>query len=265
MRAETDSKRNHALDKRRMRHTNWPGSIVVFSAACIVTVAAAAYAPHARAATIVADVHSPAGGGVADAVVYAVPAGTSALPRPRNRIAIEQVDREFLPYVSAVQAGTVVTFPNRDPILHHVYSFSRAKPFEIKLYSGASPIEVVFDQPGVVTLGCNIHDWMIAYVLVVETPYFAKTDAAGHVQLANVPAGNYELKVWHPTQKGAGETQAINIPQGGAAAPAAGTAPAGIAVATGSAGAAATVSARFVLDTAPRKLRYKPPMDKMRY
>jgi plastocyanin len=83
------------------------------------------------------------------------------------------IDREFTPYVSVIQTGTRVEFPNRDPIQHHVYSFSPAKTFEIKLYSGRSPESILFDKPGVITIGCNIHDWMIAYVLVVPTPYFA--------------------------------------------------------------------------------------------
>ena len=229
-----------------MRNSDLPWAIVVFSAVCIGSMAAAVHAPSADGAAIAAEVRSPAGERVADAVVYALPASASPLSRPGTRISIEQLDREFLPYVSAVQVGTVVTFPNRDPILHHVYSFSRAKPFEIKLYSGASPVEILFDQPGVVTLGCNIHDWMIAYVLVVETPYFAKTDAQGNALLANVPPGKYELKVWHPMQKGGGVPQGITVTQAGTAA-------------------GGNAAASFIVDAAPRKVRYKPPLDKMRY
>jgi len=210
--------------------------------------AADAYAPDAGAAAIAADVRSAAGEAIPDAVVYALPAAAPPLSRSRPKSSIEQLDREFIPYVSAVQAGTVVTFPNHDPILHHVYSFSRAKPFEIKLYSGASPIEIVFDQPGVVTLGCNIHDWMIAYVLVVETPYFGKTDAQGRASLPNVPPGKYEVRVWHPTQKGGGAPQSLVVAQGGAGTNGGGS-----------------VAVSFVLDVAPRKVRYKPPMDKMHY
>ena len=110
-------------------------------------------------------------------------------PDARGKLAaIAQVDREFVPYMTVLQTGTTVTFPNRDPIQHHVYSFSPAKSFEIKLYSGKSPSEILFDKPGVVTLGCNIHDWMIGYMLVVSTPYFAKTDAGGIARLRDVPA-----------------------------------------------------------------------------
>ena len=88
------------------------------------------------------------------------------------------MEREFVPFVTVVQTGTVVTFPNRDPILHHVYSFSPAKQFEIKLYTGKSPTEIVFDKAGVVTLGCNIHDHMIAYVYVSDSPWTAMTGRA---------------------------------------------------------------------------------------
>ncbi|MEO8133274.1 MAG: methylamine utilization protein [Betaproteobacteria bacterium] len=236
------------MDKRLMSHWNFPWSIVAVSAVCSVTLAAAVHAPPAHCATIAAQVRSPAGAGVVDAVVYAVSAAASALSKPGLKVPIEQIDREFVPYVSVVQAGTVVIFPNRDPILHHVYSFSRAKNFEIKLYSGTSPSEILFDQPGVVTLGCNIHDWMIAYVLVVETPYFATTDAQGNAQLLNVPAGKYDLKVWHPTQKGGGAAQGITVAHGGTAASGGGS-----------------MTASFVIDAAPRKVRYKPPLDKLRY
>jgi hypothetical protein len=79
-----------------------------------------------------------------------------------------------------------------------VYSFSPAKKFELRLYKGTPAAPVVFDQPGLVTLGCNIHDWMVAYVDVVATPYFAQADEAGRVALAALPSGTYRLEVWHP-------------------------------------------------------------------
>ena len=133
----------------------------------------------ANAATLQAQVKDAAGKPLADAVVYAIAGATYEVKPSKAPVAVEQIDREFVPYVTVIQMGTTVTFPNRDPILHHVYSFSPAKSFEIKLYTGKSPVEVVFDKPGVVTLGCNIHDWMIGYIAVVPTPWFGKTDAAG--------------------------------------------------------------------------------------
>jgi plastocyanin len=158
-----------------------------------------------------------------------------------RQAAIEQADREFVPYVNVVQTGTSVSFPNRDPILHHVYSFSPAKTFEIKLYTGKSPGAIVFDKPGVVNIGCNIHDWMIAYLLVISTPHFAKTNASGIAQLRDLPAGSYELRVWHPQQRAGVEAQTISLE------------------------AAAAPSVAFVVDTLPRKARYKPPLDRLKY
>lgn len=101
-----------------------------------------------------------------------------------------------------VQAGTTVEFPNRDPFRHHVYSFSPAKSFELKLYGNDKSEAVVFDKEGVVALGCNIHDNMLAYIYVVATPYFAKTGPDGIGTIADMPAGTYTITLWHPDQKG---------------------------------------------------------------
>ena len=90
----------------------------------------------------------------------------------------------------------MVTFPNKDNIEHDVYSFSPAKTFELNLYSGVAAKPVEFDKPGLVVLGCNIHDKMIAYVDVVDTPYFAKTDAAGHALLSDLPPDSYDVVAW---------------------------------------------------------------------
>lgn len=131
-----------------------------------------------------------------DAGVYALPKVTTPL-RGRREAVIEQVDKQFKPQVTLVQTGTSLNFPNRDPIRHHVYSFSPAKNFEIKLYSGVPANPVVFDKAGEVTLGCNIHDHMIAWVLVVDTPYFAKSDTQGVAKL-DLPPGEYEVRAWFP-------------------------------------------------------------------
>ncbi len=125
----------------------------------------------------------------------------TALPKPlgkRPMVIIAQRNKEFVPYVTAIQTGTAVSFPNQDDILHNVYSFSRAKKFELPLYKDRPPALIVFDQPGVVVLGCNIHDWMVAYVYVLETPYFATTDANGSTRLEGLAPGEYELQVQHP-------------------------------------------------------------------
>jgi hypothetical protein len=104
--------------------------------------------------------------------------------------------RQFEPHVLVVQTGTAVSFPNFDTVRHHVYSFSAAKTFDIKLYAGTPANPVVFDSAGVATLGCNIHDRMSAHVVVVDTPLFAKSDAAGTVTF-DVPVGQHVLLFWH--------------------------------------------------------------------
>jgi plastocyanin len=153
---------------------------------------------------IAATVSDDRGKPLADAVVIAVPADGNLRmpPKPRDEI-VDQVDKEFLPKVQAVLVGTPVSFPNRDSVRHQVYSFSPAKKFELPLYSGV-PQAVVFDKPGVVVLGCNIHDWMIGYVYVSESPYFAKTGADGKAVIADLPPREYVVRVWHP-QLAAGE------------------------------------------------------------
>lgn len=137
---------------------------------------------------------------VGDAVVYAVPVSGEPSSAQRKAV-IDQVDKEFIRSVTAVQKGTAVSFPNHDRIRHHVYSFSEAKRFEIPLYSGTPANPVVFDKTGVVVLGCNIHDWMSAYVFVSDTPYFSTASDAGKGRIDNIPAGEYDVSVWHPRMK----------------------------------------------------------------
>ena len=166
---------------------------------------------HAGAATLQVQVKDAAGKPLADTVVYAISGAPFDARKPRAPVAVEQVDREFVPYVTVIQAGTTVTFPNRDPILHHVYSFSPAKKFELPLYIGTPAAPVVFDKPGPVALGCNIHDWMVAYIYVVATPHFAKTTADGKAHLEGLPAGPYEARVWHPRLRGEAMTKPITL------------------------------------------------------
>ena len=147
-----------------------------------------------------------------DAVAYALGAAGAA---PKKHAVIDQRDKQFIPYVTAVQAGTAVSFPNSDNIRHHVYSFSPAKKFELPLYSGVPAEPVVFDKVGFVTLGCNIHDWMIAYVAVLPTPYFQVTRQDGRAVLKNLPAGQYTVQVWHPALKGQPEAFAQRVDVGG--------------------------------------------------
>jgi plastocyanin len=145
----------------------------------------------------------------ADAVIVFDP--LDAVPAPSHETAIiDQVNKTFVPRVSVVRAGTAVTFPNSDHIRHQVYSFSDAKKFTLKLYAGSPPTAVVFDQTGLVILGCNIHDSMVAYVGVVDSPYFAKLTDSGTTTL-NLPAGRYRLRAWHPNAVAAVPSREISV------------------------------------------------------
>lgn len=152
----------------------------------------------AQTAEIAASVTDGAGHPVVDAVVVAVPMdGKAPLPsRPREEI-VDQIDKEFAPKVKAVVVGTPIVFPNHDRVRHHVYSFSGAKQFELPLYAGIPAQPVLFDKPGVVVLGCNIHDWMVGYIYVADSPWFGKTDARGKVVLTSLPEKAMTLRVWH--------------------------------------------------------------------
>src|SRR5262245_19491796 len=145
---------------------------------------------------IIATVKDDAGAPVPDAVVIAVSEVPAKIPAPRLETIVQET-KEFKPFVKAVVVGTPIQFPNRDDVLHHVYSFSPARTFELKAYSGTPPDPIVFDRPGPVAIGCNIHDWMLAYVYISESPYFGVTGSDGRVQLANVPPGKYSVRVWH--------------------------------------------------------------------
>ncbi|GGD49680.1 methylamine utilization protein [Lacimicrobium alkaliphilum] len=126
---------------------------------------------------------------------------TSEQPLPQvNEGAVaemDQINKQFSPHILVVQKGTQISFPNSDSIQHHVYSFSPAKTFQLQLYKDNNPDPLPFDGTGKVELGCNVHDWMLGYIYVVDTPYFGQTDKRGLLAL-NVPAGNYKLHIRHP-------------------------------------------------------------------
>jgi plastocyanin len=146
---------------------------------------------------------------VADAVVYATPLNPP--PPVEHKAAIDQVNRRFVPRVSVIQTGTAVTFPNSDNIRHSVYSFSRPRTFTLKLYAGTPASPVVFDQPGVVVLGCNIHDTMVAWVLVVNSPFFARTAADGSATLPGLPPGDYLLRAWNNSMNDEQPGEALHV------------------------------------------------------
>ena len=140
---------------------------------------------------------------VADAVVVLRPLeGAIASVTAAATLEIEQRNTRFNPFVTVVRTGSAVRLPNKESkIAHHVYSTSAPKPFEFPLYKPGKAETVVFDKPGLVVLGCNIHDSMLAYVLVVDTPWFAKTAASGTATISGVTPGRWRAEIWHPLLK----------------------------------------------------------------
>jgi plastocyanin len=162
--------------------------------AALLGVLACAGAP---AATLVITVQTPDGHAVPGAVVTARPLdGPARKPAPLHAV-MDQINRAFAPDLLVIPVGSTVTFPNSDSVSHQIYSFSPAKRFQLPLYHGKPYPPVHFDQPGVVTLGCNIHDEMVGYLLVTDAPAYGRTDASG-VWSAEVPRGRYQISIWHP-------------------------------------------------------------------
>jgi len=192
--APTGDKSLNAVAKQTLRR--------IRLAAVVAAVILAADPAHAAALTVRVTAN---GHPLADAVVTAVatdPRAVAPITRARPKAIMVQQFKQFDPFVLPIQVGTTVEFPNRDPFRHHVYSFSPAKSFELKLYGGNQTEAVTFDKEGIVALGCNIHDNMLAYIYVVGTPYFAKTGTDGTGTIINLPGGTYAVTVWHPDQKG---------------------------------------------------------------
>src|SRR5688572_19256697 len=160
------------------------------------------------AASLVVEVRDERGAPVTDAVVYATPEGRAA--PPSRRAVMDQKNRMFVPHVLAVQTGTAVSFPNSDNVRHQVYSFSPAKKFQLPLYAGTPATPVVFDKPGVVAIGCNIHDQMSAYVVVVDTPHFAVT-GNGRAEMRGLAEGRYDVRVWHEGMRGEPPAQSVRV------------------------------------------------------
>ena len=140
---------------------------------------------------------------LADAVVVVKPLGAGPAPPVKFSwpLVMSQQNIAFTPYVLIVPVGSEVAFPNKDKVRHHVYSFSAAKKFELKLYGQQAERSVVFDKAGVVALGCNIHDQMIGFIYVTDSPYAAKTDADGEAVIHGLPGGAATMSVWHPEMK----------------------------------------------------------------
>lgn len=154
------------------------------------------------------------GNAVEDAVVTVHPA--SGIPKGPISFpwgtAMVQKDIAFVPQVLIVPVGTTVRFPNRDKVRHHIYSFSRPAKFEIKLFGKDESRSYTFKTEGAVALGCNIHDNMRGFIKVVDTPFAAKSNAAGVVRIASLPAGAARVTVWHPSLRGKDNELLLNVP-----------------------------------------------------
>jgi plastocyanin len=159
----------------------------------------AAAASPAAAGDVAVQVRAANGAAVPNAVVTLYTGGRpAALAAQRGSYQIAQRDLQFSPFVLVVPVGASVSFPNFDNVRHHVYSFSPVRRFELRLYAREQNRSVRFDQAGIVPIGCNIHDGMIAFINVVDTALAARTDAQGRASFAGVPAGPATLRIWHP-------------------------------------------------------------------
>ncbi len=147
------------------------------------------------------------GAPVTGAAVTASAIGPQTLPAAPVEARIDQINMEFVPKLSIVPVGSSIAFPNGDTISHQVYSFSPARRFQLPLYRGQPHAPVRFDTPGVVALGCNIHDSMVGYVLVTTAAHYGVTDQAGMLRLRSLPPGEYEVRIWHPRMRERGEQQ----------------------------------------------------------
>jgi len=180
-------------------------------AACLA--AAASFAQLACAVEVTVEIGASGGdGSPKDAIVVLEP--LDAMPPPTHGMAIvDQVGKQFAPLVSVVRTGTAVSFPNSDQIKHEVYSAYPPKPFELKLYAGKPAQPVTFDKPGLETLGCNVHDKMIAFIGIVDSPYFTtvpRVSGSGKAKL-DVPPGRYSVRVWHPDLAAAVAGRTIDV------------------------------------------------------
>jgi hypothetical protein len=115
-----------------------------------------------------------------------------------SRVVLDQRNLTFTPHVLAVRVGTTVEFPNNDKVFHNVFSFRDGKKFDLGMYPKGMSKRIVFDKPGLARLFCNIHPNMAAYVMAVDTPYFAVSNESGTFSIAGIPPGTYTYHAWRP-------------------------------------------------------------------
>jgi plastocyanin len=181
----------------------------------LILAASLGFAAPLAAAPLSVRVVDSSGRPVRDAVVTVYPAGAAARPaRSGGRFTVSQKNLQFQPFLTIVPVGADVSFPNLDPTKHHVYSFSAAKRFELKLFARDQSRTVHFDKPGVVALGCNIHDAMSAFIVVTDSLWTERTDARGMAVFGNVPNAPARLTVWHPYLRAPGGVVQSNLAAG---------------------------------------------------
>jgi plastocyanin len=181
----------------------------------LLFVTAFALASVASAATLSVTVLTANGKAMAGAIVTAQSLEPASRPAPVVRAAVSQTNLAFVPDLLIVPVGSSIDFPNNDSVGHQIYSFSPAKRFQLPLYRGKPYPPVRFDQPGLVTLGCNIHDAMLAYIVVTDAPFFGRTDSAG-AWSTEVPRGKYRIAVWHPRLRDEAKTLEREVTVGAA-------------------------------------------------
>jgi plastocyanin len=166
------------------------------ASAAITALLACTSLVHAAPLVVTASKHD--GKALAGAIVTVEAVSPALPPAPPEHATMDQVNLTFVPDVLVVPVHSTVQFPNSDAIGHQVYSFSSARRFQLPLYRGKPYPPVAFDEAGIVTLGCNIHDNMLAYIVVTRAPWFGRTDASGKWVVPDLPAGRFRLRLWHP-------------------------------------------------------------------
>jgi plastocyanin len=229
--------RRHAFFKIKHKLSATGGITLSLLLAC-ATASSSALAQSRALLTVRDGRGAPVEGAV---VMLQASSGTSLASRlVRRDFSVGQLDREFVPKVSIAAVGSRVTFPNRDTVQHSVYSFSKAKSFEIPIYAGESPQVITLDKAGVIAIGCNIHDWMAAYIVVADAPIAELTKADGTVTVSDLPRGKYTARVWHPQLKNSEATQEFTMLD-------------------------AESRVELKLELAPTRTRYKPPLNLKQY